>query len=86
MKGTLYQLYDVDNFECGLIYSESKNLNTDMVEDYWRKYYTGQLDKNDPWVVANPEYDTNIGPDGFADYLSEMGFEVERVFTEEIFI
>jgi hypothetical protein len=70
MTGTLYQLRDEENDESGLLWvHESSSLSNEQIQQLWSEYY-----KSD-------DFD---GVDGFVDSLQSDGYEVDRVYTEDI--
>lgn len=71
MKGKLFQINNVDGEPIGLWYSEEPDLTTVQIDDWFRSFDDSDL------------YDEE-GVDGFENFVKEFGYEIERVFVEEV--
>lgn len=71
MKGKLFQINNVDGELIGLWYSEELDLTSVQIDDWFRSFDDSDL------------YDEE-GADGFENFVKEFGYEIERVFVEEI--
>ena len=71
MKGKLFQINNVDGEPIGLWYSEELDLTSVQIDDWFRSFDDSDL------------YDEE-GVDGFESFVTEFGYEIERVFVEEV--
>lgn len=71
MKGKLFQINNVDGESIGLWYSEELHLTSVQIDDWFRRFDDSDL------------YDEE-GVDGFENFVKEFGYEIERVFVEEV--
>lgn len=71
MKGKLFQINNVDGESIGLWYSEELDLTSVQIDDWFRSFDDSDL------------YDEE-GVDGFESFVKEFGYEIERVFVEEV--
>ena len=71
MKGQLFQINNVDGESIGLWYSEEHDLTIVQIDDWFRSYDDSDM------------YDEE-GIDGFEDFVAEIGYNIERVFVNEI--
>ena len=73
MKGQLFQIKNVDEESIGLWYSEEPDLTTIQIDDWFRSYDDSDM------------YDER-GIDGFEDFVKEIGYNIERVFVNEVIL
>jgi hypothetical protein len=71
MTGKLIQINNVDGESIGLWYTEEKELSEGMLVDWFRSYDDSDM------------YDEE-GIDGFDNFVKEIGYEIERVYVDEI--
>jgi len=73
MKGILIQINNVDGEPIGLWHTKEPEIieNPGMLVDWFRSYDDSDAHEKE-------------GIDGFQDFVSEMGYQVERVFVEEL--
>ena len=71
MKGKLFQINNVDGEPIGLWYSEEPDLTSVQIDDWFRSFDDSDL------------YDEE-GLDGFEKFVKGYGYEIERVFVEEV--
>ncbi len=81
MDKPLYQLRDSESLEYGLI---TTNCPDEKVKELWVKYYNEDFEENDT-MPQSEDWAEDISADGFADYLVQLGFEAERVYTYDIY-
>lgn len=63
-KGQLFQLYDFDNEEVGVIYTNDETIRENFVEDEWREYLNSYA----------------LDVDDFVEFLNKKLNKFERVF------
>jgi len=71
MKGRLIQINNIDDESIGLWHTNDETLTDFMLVDWFRSY-----DDSD-------RYDEE-GVDGFAAFVKENGYTIERVFVDEV--
>lgn len=74
MKGQLFQLKDSEDFDFGLIWTNDENIDTEVVESEYKKFYN------------NDDPETEIGVDEFIEVLEKLypDSRFERVYVEDI--
>jgi len=80
-ENPLYQLRDSESLEYGLI---TTNCPDEKVKELWRKYYNEEFEENDT-LPKSANWAEDLSADGFAEYLTELGFEAERIFAYDIY-
>jgi hypothetical protein len=63
-KGQLFQLYDFDNEEVGVVYTNDENIRENFVEDAWKEYLNSYA----------------LDVDDFVQFLNKKLNKFERVF------
>jgi hypothetical protein len=63
-KGQLFQLYDFDNEEVGVVYTNDENIRENFVEDAWKEYSNSYA----------------LDVDDFVQFLNKKLNKFERVF------
>lgn len=71
MKGKLIQINNVDGESIGLWYTRNYSISSEMLLSWFRDY--------DDSEQYNEE-----GIDGFEEFVKKKGYEIQRVFIEEI--
>lgn len=71
MKGKLIQINNINEESIGLWYTEESDLTEGMLVDWFRSYDDSDM------------YDEE-GIDGFEYFVKEIGYNIERVFINEI--
>jgi len=71
MKGKLFQVNNVDEEPIGLFHTNDMSITTVQIDDWFRSFDDSDL-YNEKSI------------DGFVDFVKEIGYEIERVFVEEV--
>jgi hypothetical protein len=71
MKGKLFQVNNVDGEPIGLFHTKDKSITTVQIDDWFRSFDDSDL------------YDEE-GVNGFVEFVAQIGYEIERVFVENV--
>jgi hypothetical protein len=69
MKGTIFQLIDVDGDPYGIWWTEDETVTSGMLADWYQSYDDSDLCAKE-------------GPDAFEIFVAEIGYKIERVYVE----
>lgn len=73
MTGTIFQLYDSDVEEFGLVYTPHSIFTKEEIQKLWRRYY------NDDW-------EEDLSCDNFVEYLNIKfpNGDFSRIYVEDV--